>query len=260
MKAPRHILITGASSGIGEALALAYAAPEIRLALHGRHRQRLEQVAAAARAQGAIVTIGVGDVTDRDAMQRWVNETDAACPVDLVIANAGISTGTGNGGETEQQAREVFAVNVDGVLNTVHPLIPRMIARKRGQIAIMASLAGFRGLPGAPSYCASKAAVRLYGEGLRGEVGRHGVEVSVVCPGYIRTPMTNANEFPMPFLMGVGRAAALIQAGLAQNRPRIAFPLPMYALVWLLALLPPAWTDGVLARLPKKARTAKLAR
>lgn len=252
MKDPRTIVITGASSGIGEALALAYAAPGIVLALTGRDAARLEDVAARTRARGAEVRTAVPDVADRAAMAGWLTELDAGSPVDLVIANAGISAGTGRSGETEEQARRIFQVNVEGVLNTVHPLIPAMRRRRRGQLALMSSLAGFRGFPGAPAYCASKAAVRSYGEGLRGELEPDGVEVSVICPGFVRSRMTAVNDFPMPFLMDAAPAAAIIRRGLERNRARIAFPLPMYLASWLAGALPPAWTDPLVRMAPKK--------
>ncbi|MGE0117091.1 MAG: SDR family NAD(P)-dependent oxidoreductase [Dongiaceae bacterium] len=252
MQNPRSLLITGASSGIGEALALAYAGPETSIALGGRDAARLDAVAMACRQRGATVRTAVVDVTDRAGMARWIEEVDAAAPVDLVIANAGTGGGTGNGVETEQQTRKVAAVNLDGVYNTVLPLIPKLVARGRGQIALMSSLASFRGFPGAPTYSASKAAVRVWGEGLRGDLHRHGVEVNVICPGFVVSRMTANNEFPMPFLMTAERAAAIIRRGLARNRGRIAFPLPMYAVVWLTAALPPALTDPLFRRLPKK--------
>ena len=107
----------------------------------------------------------------------------------------------------------------------------------------MSSLAAFRGFPGAPAYCASKAAVRVWGEALRGEHSRHGIAVSVICPGYVRSRMTEKNRFPMPFLMDAERAALIVKRGLERDRPRIAFPWRMTALVWLLAALPPRATD-----------------
>ncbi|MBI1272615.1 MAG: SDR family NAD(P)-dependent oxidoreductase [Alphaproteobacteria bacterium] len=253
MKPPEHIVITGASSGLGAALALAYAAPGVRLSLCGRNTARLEQIAVEARAKGAMAVTATIDVTSRGAMQAWLLSLDTAQPVDLVIANAGISGGTAAGSESAQQVHEIMAINVDGMLNTVQPLLGAMTARGRGQIAIMASLAGFRGFPGSPAYCASKAAAKVYGEGLRGDMAYKGVGVSVICPGYVKTPMTNGNKFPMPFLMTAERAAGIIKRGLARNKPRIAFPFTMYFLVWFLALLPPALTDGMLAFLPKKA-------
>ena len=253
MQDPKSILITGGSSGIGAALALAYAAPGVRLALTGRHRERLDQVAAQCRAAGAEVVTGIVDVCARAELAAWMAGQDDARPLDLVIANAGISAGTGAYGETDRQARQIFEVNFDGVVNTALPAAALMRPRRRGQIAIMSSLAGFRGFPGAPAYCASKAGVRVWGEALRGMLSRDGIEVSVICPGYVKSPMTDRNDFPMPFLMEAGRAAQVIRRGLAANRSRIVFPRRLAAAVWLLALLPPGWTDGLLARLPEKS-------
>lgn len=252
MQNSQHIVITGASSGLGAALALTYAVQGNTLSLHGRNTERLEQVASRARASGATVVTHTGDVTDKTNLTMWLAKRAAMMPFDLVIANAGISAGTGSGGESHAQAEEIFSINVGGVINTVHGALPSMLARGSGQIAIIASLAGFRGLPGAPSYAASKAAVRLYGEGLRGSLHNKNIQVSVVCPGYIATPMTTVNQFPMPFLMSAEKAARIIHNGLRRNRSRIAFPWPLYATVWLLAALPPALTDGLMARLPKK--------
>ncbi|MDR3518068.1 MAG: SDR family NAD(P)-dependent oxidoreductase [Azospirillaceae bacterium] len=256
MRDPRMIVITGASSGLGEALALGYAEPGRTLALTGRDPPRLSGVAARCRAAGARVISGVVDVTDRAAIAGWLSDIDRDQAVDLVIANAGISLGAGDGLETEATTRAVFATNVDGVLNTIQPLIPAMIARRRGQIALMASLAGFRGMPTAVSYCASKAAVRVYGEGLRLQLAPHGIGVSVICPGFVRTAMTAGNGFPMPFLMDAPRAGAIIRRGLARNRGRISFPGPMAFAVWLLASLPPAWTDAALRQAPVKPASA----
>ncbi|MGH6960682.1 MAG: SDR family NAD(P)-dependent oxidoreductase, partial [Dongiaceae bacterium] len=194
------------------------------------------------------------DATDRDAMGAWLDEVDGARPVDLLIANAGISAGTGgDAGESAEQARRIFAVNLDGVLNSVLPVLPQLRRRRRGQIALMSSLAAFRGFPGAPAYCASKAAVRVWGEALRGELHADGIEVSVICPGFVVSRMTDANRFRMPLLMRTDKAAAVIARGLARNRARIAFPLPMYVGSWLLGALPPWLTDPVMRRLPKKA-------
>ncbi|MDR3450469.1 MAG: SDR family NAD(P)-dependent oxidoreductase [Alphaproteobacteria bacterium] len=251
MDNPRHILITGSSSGLGAALALAYAGPGIRLALHGRNAERLAAVAAGARQRGAATSIHSGDVADAPDMAAWIAACDTEAPIDLVIANAGISAGTGKG-ESAGQVQNIFATNVGGVFNTIHPLLAPMALRGRGQIVLVSSIAGFRGFPGAPAYCASKAAVRVYGEGLRGEMARHKIEVNVVCPGFIKTPMTDTNNFPMPFLMSAERAASVIKRGLACNRARIAFPWPMYLLVRLLAALPQSLMDKIAAHTPRK--------
>jgi short-subunit dehydrogenase len=251
---PHSLLITGASSGIGAALAEEYAGPGVTLALGGRDRARLNRTAERCRAKGADAAVRIVDVTDAAAMSAWIAEADAAHPLDLVIANAGISAGTGGDSEPADQAARIFAINLDGVRNTALPAVAAMQQRGRGRIALMSSLAGFRGLPGAPAYSASKAAVRVWGEALRGQAARSGIRISVICPGYIRTPMTAANNFPMPFLMDADRAARIIRRGLARNRARIAFPRLLYAAVWLLQALPPGWTDGVLTRLPAKGR------
>lgn len=248
----RGVLITGASSGLGAALALVYAQEGAVLFLAGRQEARLADVADRARAQGAQVYETILDVTEAEATERWIEACDAIAPLDLVIANAGISAGTGGGEETPAQVRAIFGVNLHGVLNTVLPASRLMKARGAGQIAIMSSLAGFVGIAGAPAYGASKAAVRIYGEALRGELAPHGVKVNVICPGFIKTPMTDVNPFPMPFLMDAQKAARIIRRGLARNLPRIAFPWPMAAVVFLLTLMPVRLRETLLRRLPRK--------
>jgi short-subunit dehydrogenase len=261
---PREILITGASSGIGAALARAYAAEGVTLHLGGRDRDRLEAVAADCRARGSRAVTRCQDVAEARGMAAWITEACAGGALDLVIANAGISgeakaaSGTPDGrpGEAHALAGKILAVNVAGVVNTVYPALEAMLKMpapatgRRGQIAIMSSLAGFRGMPTAPAYCASKAALRSLGEGLRPAMARHGIGVSVICPGFVESPMTEGNPFPMPFLMPADRAAAIIKRGLARNRARIAFPLRLAAAAWLFGILPPAWTDPLVRRAP----------
>lgn len=252
MRGPRAILITGASSGIGEALALSYAAPGVLLALTGRDTARLDAVVSACRAQGATVAAATINAADASGMEAWIAEIDATRPIDLVIANAGISAGTGGGTEGADQTRQILRVNIEGVINTVLPLVPRMAARGRGQIALMSSMASFRGMPGAAAYSASKAFVRVWGEALRLELAPSGVSVSVICPGFVVSRITAANKFTMPLLMPASRAAGIIRRGLARNQARIAFPWRIYAAVWLLAALPATLVDPLFARLPRK--------
>lgn len=254
-----HVIITGASSGIGEALALGFARyPGISLGLTGRDSPRLEAVAAQARALGAAVETARINVTDARAMENWLLQRDEILPVDLVIANAGISAGTGGVlyGEKPEQVHRVFDINLTGVLNTIDPLLPRMIERGRGHVALMSSLAGFRGWPGAPAYCASKAAIRVYGEGLRGALASTGVRVSVICPGFVKSRMTDANDFSMPLIVPAEKAAHIIIAGLEKNRGRIAFPLQTYFFSWLLGALPDFIAQKILKSAPAKKISA----
>ena len=237
LRNPGHVLITGASSGIGAALAYAYAAPGRRLALGGRNTERLETVAERCRNAGAECVTRRVDVTDAQAMVDWLEASDAETPIDLVIANAGISAGAHKlGNAPDASDAEIFTTNVDGVIHTVEPMLARMRERGAGQIAIMSSLASFRGFADAPAYCASKAAVRVYGEGLQRAHRGAAPSISVICPGFIRSPMTDANDFRMPLLMDAEPAARRIVRDLARGRARIAFPLPLYLGVRLLAL------------------------
>ncbi len=247
MKEFSSIVITGASSGIGEALALDYARPGAALALTGRDAGRLEAVAQACRAKGATVVADTVDVVDRDRFAAWLTAFDDSHPVDLVVANAGISIDKDNSSLDDfARVRKTFDVNVDGVFNTVEPLMARMMARRRGQIAIVSSLASFIGLPYSASYNASKAAVRVWGESIRFVLKKSGIGVSVVCPGFVVSRITASAPFPMPFLMSAERASAIIRRGLARNHARIAFPIGTKAAVWLGLCLPGRWTSRLM--------------
>lgn len=254
----KTILITGASSGIGAALARHYAQSGRTLLLTGRDQVRLDEVAHVCRQRGAHVIPCVVDVTDGDAFKNWLLQIDDGHPVDLIVANAGISGGTGGSSETGWIPAEfkIFDVNVTGVLHTILPLLPRMIERRSGQIAIMSSLASFSGWPGAPAYSASKAAVRVYGEALRGAVSGAGVGVSVVCPGFVESRMTAVNNYKMPFFMTADKAACIIALGLIRNKARIVFPWQTSLISGCIGLLPPAFTAWLLAKLPAKPATS----
>ena len=250
---PRSILITGASSGLGEGLALCYAAQGVTLFLAGRDAQRLEQVAEACRQRGADVLPKVLDVTDAAATEAWVLKADSMAPLDLIIANAGISAGTASGSESTEQTRLVFATNIDGVVNTIMPVVPAMRARHRGQIAIVSSLASFVGLAGSPAYSASKACVRTWGEALRSWLAKDRVTVSVITPGFVTTRMTAGNHYRMPFLMDCNQAVKIIRRGLDRGQGRIAFPTLFYWFVLLITALPLWWREIIIGRLPRKA-------
>lgn len=258
---PKSILITGASSGLGAALAQAFAGPDVVLQLGGRDSGRLDEVARRCRALGAEVHVQNGDVVDRAAMRAWIEGADERMPLDLVIANAGLGGGAFLAGEAEQDesvVRTLFDVNLTGVLNTVLPILPRFIARRGGQIALIASISAWRGLPDAPAYSAAKAAVKTYGEALRGQLAPFGVRVSVVLPGLVDTPMSAGLPGPLPFMMSAPEAALRVRKGLARDKGRIAFARPLALMFWCLAVMPAAWSDRLLASL--RARSFKKVR
>jgi short-subunit dehydrogenase len=250
-----HILITGASSGIGRALALALAAPGVTLHLGGRDAGRLDAVAAACRAKGANALPQAVTVTDAQAMRAWI---EGAGSLDLVIANAGISAGTALSGESEAQTRAIFATNLDGVLNTVLPAMTAMTtqpadaAGMRGHIAVVASVAAFIPGPGAPAYCASKAAVDSWVVGSAPSARRRGIVMTSLCPGFVVSPMTEVNTFPMPGIMSAERAAAIMLRAIRRNATRSAFPVWIAMAARLSALLPPAWRAAIADRFPAK--------
>jgi short-subunit dehydrogenase len=247
---PRSILITGASSGIGAALARAYAAPRTRLAICGRDTARLAAVANLCRERGAEVIETCLDVTEAPAVAAWIDTADRASPLELVIANAGVQGGLwrDGAGETLGELHRVMEVNFGGVSNTIHPVLSTMRRRRRGQIALISSLAALRGLPYSPGYCASKAAVRIYGEALRSWLAPEGIDVSVVLLGFVETRLSNTVSGPKPLILSPERAAGIIRRGLAKGRRQIAFPYPLYLSMQLMRALPAGLVDTILRR------------
>jgi short-subunit dehydrogenase len=222
----RTILVTGASSGLGAALARNYAAPGVRLVLVGRNADRLEQVAEGCRDAGAEVVTGLFDVGEAEPLGSWLAERDAERPFDLLIAAAGVSAGASKAGDPEgvDLAAMQVRTNLLGTIHTIEPLLPRLIARRHGQVAVVASIAGLRGLPYSVGYSASKAGIRAYGEALRALLAPRGVAVSVIVPGFFDTPMTDRWKGPTPFMVGLDRMVKEIRRGLDAKRARITFP------------------------------------
>lgn len=237
---PRRVIITGASSGIGQALALRYAREGASLGLLGRHKERLEAAAEECRALGAKVSTGAIDVRNRTELKQWIVEFDSVDSVDLVIANAGVMEGTPPGGQIEppDAAHALMETNVLGVLNTVQPLLPAMMARGDGQIVLISSIAGFVPLADSPSYCASKSAILSYGLSLRDLLMPHGVGVCVVCPGYISTPMMRRESGPKPFVMAPEKAADVIAQAIERNKPMVILPRFFGTLTRISGMLP----------------------
>jgi short-subunit dehydrogenase len=254
----RAVVISGASSGLGAALARAYAMPGVALGIIGRDALRLSAVADNCRATGATVDAATIDVTDSERLEEWLAAFDHAHSVDLVIANAGTSAGPepGSGCEPADITARQVTVNLLGAANTVAPLMPAMATRGRGRVVLIASLAAYRGLPDAPGYCASKAGLRAYGEALRALAEPAGIGVTVVCPGFFASPMTDRWEGPTPLLMTGEQAARKVKRGIDRGRRRVAFP-------WLLALglrlcdwLPAALGDAIVRRIRFRIRPA----
>jgi short-subunit dehydrogenase len=243
MKNPRSILITGGSSGIGEGLLKAYAAPGMTLAFNGRDRTRIEKVAEHLRSKGATVYSSNVDVTDKEGMAAWIANIDDIAPLDLVIANAGIATPEDPNLSIDDKTKRTFDVNVYGVFNTVHPALERMLRRGSGQIAIISSIAGFTGLPYSPSYSASKAAVKAYGKALRLRYRSRGVRICVVCPGVVHTRMTRDSYMSAPGWLTVDKAVSIIINGLRHNRGLIAFPWFAAAGMRWVSSWPESWQD-----------------
>ena len=251
-----NVLITGASSGIGEALAHECAKRGDRLFLCGRCRERLDAVAAACRSHGAgDVSAEVVDVADAEATRRWLEDCDARAPLDRVFANAGVGTGV----EDEENVRRTFATNVGGTVNTVLPAIEAFRRRAReagraasGQIVITASVAGYGPLVSCPAYSATKACVKTWGLALRGMLRAEGIRVSVVCPGFVRSRITARNTCPMPFFMEADRAARTILRRSDRDVGLIAFPWPMRLASWTLSALPFRLNEWINRLLPAK--------
>ncbi len=245
---PRCILITGATGGIGGALAPAYAAPGVTLILQGRRLDRLEEMAGECRALGARVLLEALDVRDLDALRAMIRRVSEAEQPDLVLVGAGLNTAVGSNGEAEcwDDSRALLEVNVMAALATVEAALPAMRARGHGQIALFSSLAGWRGLPVTPTYSASKAAIRVYGEAIRDWLAPEGVKVNVILPGYVESKMCFEMPGPKPFLWTAEKAARRIKRGLAANQARISFPFPLNLGTWLLGVIPQRLSSFIL--------------
>ena len=250
---PQRVIITGASSGIGAALAQRYAASGATLGLVARRASTLRDIAAPLPVRCETYTLDVRDAAALGAAARHFIDTHG-CP-DVVIANAGVSVGTLT--EYTEDARvfkEVLDTNVIGMVNTFQPFVAPMRQRGSGSLVGIASVAGYRGLPGAAAYSASKAAVISCLESLRVELHASGVNVITICPGYIATPMTEMNPYPMPFRLSAEEAAAKIVSLIARGRRYAVIPWQMAVVARALRVMPNWLYDRVLAGVPHKPR------
>jgi len=253
----QSVFITGASTGIGAALARHYAAPGRLLGLLARREALLLEVAEVCRRQGAEVSIYPVDVTDANVVAA-VGEAFLARAgrVDLVIANAGISLRDEESESEADLAWRVMAVNFLGVVHTLSSFVPAMKKNGSGSLVAISSVAGFRGLPDAGAYCASKAAVMVWMESLRVRL-RGRVNVMTMCPGYVATPMTETNAFPMPWLLSAERAATLVARAIERKRLVYTFPWQMKLLMGFVRVLPPWLFDPILAAAQSRGLTRR---
>ncbi|MEH6472457.1 MAG: SDR family NAD(P)-dependent oxidoreductase [Halopseudomonas sp.] len=244
----KTIVITGATGAIGGALALEYAEPGALLILQGRDLEQLQTVSDRCIQAGAQAQCFSFDLRDTTQLQQWIGEICATQAPDLLIANAGMNTNIGpdRSGEEWSNIEALLDLNIKSTLALCQQVAQAMRQRGSGQIGIISSLAAYYGLPVTPSYSASKAAVKAYGEGLRGWLAEDGVGVTVVMPGYVASPMCHDMPGPKPFLWSPERAARVIRKGLDNNRARISFPFPLNFGSWWLAVLPSALSQRLL--------------
>ncbi len=252
-RASRRIIITGASSGIGAALARRYATPGTVLGLIARRRDQLEQLAGTLPAPCEIYSVDVRDAAGLSEAARHFTERHGA--PDVVIANAGVSVGTlTQHAEDSKVFEDILRVNVIGMVNTFQPFLTGMRQRGTGTLAGIASVAGYRGLPGAGAYSASKAAVISYLEALRVELRASGIRVVTISPGFIDTPMTEKNPYPMPFRMDADNAAGKIAALIARGSSYAVIPWQMAVVARVLRVMPDWLYDRLVADVPHKPR------
>lgn len=246
---PRTVFLTGASSGIGRALALEYARRGTQLALLARRKDVLDQVADETATLGPRARVYAADVADTKAVTAAVHDADQALDgLDVVIANAGLGVTTHAAKLDLSEVTTLLAVNTQGAIATLLAAVPAMLHRKRGQLVGVSSLAGRRGMPSAAAYSASKAALSTFLETARIDLAPKGIRVSDVQPGFVETPMTAKNRFPMPFMWPADRAARFVADRLEDAPALVAFPWQLAMLTSLSRLLPPVAFDAIMRR------------
>lgn len=229
----KKVFLTGASSGIGEALAAALAKKGCTLGLLARRKEILEKLRKECERQGGTARVFACDVTDEDAVQAAVDDfLHEFEHIDILIANAGIG---GNNLETRSlqplAVKKVIDINLLGAANTVHAVLPSMLKRGRGHLVAISSLAGFRGLPKSAAYSASKAGMTAFFESVRLDVKHSGIDVTIIQPGFIRTPLTSGRESKMPFLMELADAVPLFIRAIEKKKRFAAFPWQLATIV-----------------------------
>jgi short-subunit dehydrogenase len=247
MTRPHRIILTGASAGIGRALALEYARRGAQLVLVARREELLRQLAGEVGSAGGEAAVLAVDITGPGASERIVALAhEKFGGIDLVVMNAGMGAPTWVHDFDAAQTEHVMEVNYFSVVRMIEAVLPGMLAAGRGHIAAVSSLAAYRGMPGSAAYNASKAAVTILMESLRTELRPTGVKVTTIAPGFVRTAMTGQNEFTMPFLMEPEEAARRIAGALDAARSEYRFPLMTSLAVRFLQILPNSLYDRLM--------------
>lgn len=252
MQSGKTIWITGASTGIGAETALQLAQSEVHILVTARSADKLEALEKQAESLPGRITSVPGDVTDQAGMVRLFEQMEKDHgPIDIVLLNAGTYFGDSGTEFSAEKFKQTFDINVNGVANCLEPALKSFLEREEGHVAIVASVAGFRGLPKSVSYGPTKAALINMAEALYAELKPKGIKVQVINPGFVKTPLTDKNEFDMPMLMPVKDAAAALIKGLQSNAFEIIFPWPFVVMVKLIDMLPNKiylWLVGKLER------------
>ncbi len=242
-------MISGASRGLGAALAVRFAGPGITIGLLGRDTAALDEVAARCVARGATTRIGLCDVRDGRALAALLLGWDTDIPIDLAIANAGVTGGRQGDGTMDGSdgARRLIEANLIGTMNLIEPLLPRVRARRQGQFALIASLAALRGMPDHPAYSASKAGMFAYGEGVRAALRPDGVAVSIILPGYFTSSLDDQWRGRKPLAMSLDRMADRVASAIRRRVGQAMIPRRLGLALRLLALLPSGLGDRLIA-------------
>lgn len=246
--AGRVAILTGASSGIGRELAKELARNGFAVGLLARRQDALETLAEEIRASGGKTEFETADVAVREQVLVAIARlTDRLGPPDLLVANAGMGVPTTIEPMNVLEVEHLFKVNLFGVIYAIEAVLPAMLIRGSGHLAAVSSLASYKGFPGQSGYCASKAAIRFYMEGLRLQLRPRGISVTTICPGFVKTPMTDTHPFKMPFLMEADEAARRVTRALLRKKKVFNFPWPTTRLVKFSYWVP----DWIMARVTR---------
>jgi short-subunit dehydrogenase len=251
----QRVWLTGASQGIGRAVALELADRGAVTVLTARNEEHLEELRTAVETRGGKAMVKPGDVTDLDRMRQIGAEIEAELgAVDILIANAGTHLESAPESFDSTGYLELMRINYGGMLHCVEAVVDGMIERRSGRIVGVASLAGYRGVPKAAAYSASKGAVINFLQSMRFHLADHNVGVTIVNPGFVRTPLTDRNDFHMPFLMEADRAARVMCDGIARGRAELSFPFPFSTTIALMRIIPHPIYNRIMARVWKRLK------